>query len=331
MEARLHPENAMTSRTLCVGFFALASASICYAQQTYPTRPVRIIVGFLPGSSQDMLARFVGAKLTERVGQQVVVDNRAGANGIIGADLTAKATPDGHTLLMMSTSHTMNAAVQPKLPFDAVKSFTPVAMLGAGPLVLVANPSVPASNVKALLELAKAKPRMITYAAAGTGGINHFGGALFARSAGIELVHVSYKGGVPALTDVISGQVQLMFGTMPLTLQQIRAGRVKALGITSAKRSPQLAEVPTIAEAGVPGYEISTWWGVLGPAGLSPATVRTLNSEMSGIITQPDAMQRLEAEGASPWPMPPADFGRVIATEIEKWRRVAREANIKPD
>ena len=321
----------MTCRSVCVGILALIGASACYAQQAYPTRPVRIIVGFLPGSSQDILARFVGSRLTDRLGQQVVVDNRAGANGIIGADLTAKATPDGHTLLMMSTSHTMNAAVKPNLTLDPVKSFAPVAMLGAGPLVLVANPSVPASNVKALVELAKAKPRMITYAAAGTGGINHFGGALFARSAGIELVHVPYKGGVPALTDVISGQVQLMFGTMPLTLTQIRAGKVKALGITSTKRSPQLADVPTIAEAGVPGYEISTWWGVIGPAGLPAGVVRILNTEMSGIITQPDALQRLEAEGASPWPMPPAEFARIIATEIEKWRRVAREANIKPD
>jgi tripartite-type tricarboxylate transporter receptor subunit TctC len=316
---------------MCIGIVALASASACLAQQSYPTRPVRIIVGFLPGSSQDMLARYMGSKLTERFGQQIVVDNRAGANGIIGADLAAKATPDGHTLLMMSTSHTMNAAVQPRLPFDPVKSFSPVAMLGAGPLVLVANPSVPASNVKALVELARAKPRMITYAAAGTGGINHFGGALFARTAGIELTHVPYKGGVPALTDVMSGQVQLMFGTMPLTLPQIRAGKVKALGITSTKRSPQLAEVPTIAEAGVPGYEISTWWGVLAPAAVPPAVVRILNSEMSGIITQPEAQQRLEAEGASPWPMPPAEFARVISTEIEKWRRVAREAHIKPD
>ncbi|HEX2830785.1 MAG TPA: tripartite tricarboxylate transporter substrate binding protein [Burkholderiales bacterium] len=316
---------------MCIGIVALASASACLAQQSFPTRPVRIIVGFLPGSSQDMLARYMGSRLTERFGQQIVVDNRAGANGIIGADLAAKATPDGHTLLMMSTSHTMNAAVQPRLPFDPVKSFSPVAMLGAGPLVLVANPSVPASNVKALVELARAKPRMITYAAAGTGGINHFGGALFARTAGIELTHVPYKGGVPALTDVMSGQVQLMFGTMPLTLPQIRAGKVKALGITSTKRSPQLAEVPTIAEAGVPGYEISTWWGVLAPAAVPAAVVRILNTEMSGIITQPEAQQRLEAEGAAPWPMPPAEFARVIATEIEKWRRVAREAHIKPD
>jgi tripartite-type tricarboxylate transporter receptor subunit TctC len=326
----------MTCRAVCVGMILLIGASACHAQAAYPTRPVRIIVGFLPGSSQDTLARFVGSRLTERFGQQVVVDNRAGANGIIGADLTAKATPDGHTLLMMSTSHTMNAAVQPKLPFDPVKSFAPVAMLGAGPLVLVANPSVPASNVKALVELAKAKPRMITYAAAGyaaagAGGINHFGGALFARTAGIELVLVPYKGGVPALTDVMSGQVQLMFGTMPLTLQQIRAGRVKALGITSTKRSPLLADVPTIAEAGVPGYEISTWWGVIAPAGVPAPIVRILNTEMSGIITQPEALQRLESEGASPWPMAPAEFGKIIATEIDKWRRVAREANIKPD
>jgi tripartite-type tricarboxylate transporter receptor subunit TctC len=291
----------MTLSNVSICAFALLCASVSHAAETaYPARPVRIIVGFTPGSSQDMLARFVGGKLTDRFGQQVVVDNRAGANGIIGADVAAKANPDGHTLLMMSTSHTMNAAVQPKLPFDPVKSFTPVAMLGAGPLVLVANPSFSASNVKGLVELAKAKPRTITYGVAGSGGINHFGGALFARTAGVELVHVPYKGGAQALIDVIGGQVQLMFGTMPLTLRQIRAGKLKALGVTSAKRSPQLAEVPTVAEAGVPGYEISTWWGMLAPAGVPAGIVKTLNSEITAIITQPDAVQRLEAEGAAP-------------------------------
>jgi tripartite-type tricarboxylate transporter receptor subunit TctC len=321
--------------TFLVSYAAASIALVCpiesFAQQSYPTRPIRVIVGFTPASSNDILARFVAGRLAERLGQQVVVDNRPGANGIIGSELAAKATPDGHTLLLMSTSHTMNAAVNNKLPFDPLKSFAPIAMLGAGPLVLVTHPSFPAGSVRALIELAKAKPGSITYASAGTGGINHFGGALFARTAGIELTHVPYKGGAPALTDVIGGQVQLMFGSMPLTLRQIRAGKVKALGVTGVKRSAQLPEAPTIAESGLPGYEISTWWGILAPAGAPGAIVKKLNSEISGIVSQPDSVQRLEAEGAAPWPLSSADFGRVIASELVKWQRVARESGIRAE
>jgi tripartite-type tricarboxylate transporter receptor subunit TctC len=296
----------------------------------YPARPVRIIVGFTPASSNDILARFVAAKLAERVGQQVVVDNRPGANGIIGTELTARSTPDGHTLMLVSTSHTMNAAVN-KLPFDPVKSLTPIAMIGAGPLVLVTNGSFNASSVRQLIEVAKAKPKALTYASAGTGGINHFGGALFAHVTGIQMTHVPYKGGAPALTDVIAGQVQLMFGSMPLTLAQIRAGKVKALGVTSAKRSPLLPDVPAIAEAGAPGYEIQTWWGILAPAAVPASIVTKLNTEITAVIRQPDSAQRLEAEGAEALPMSSAEFGRLIIAELDKWARVAREANIRAE
>ena len=299
-------------------------------QSTYPARPVRIIVGFTPASSNDILARFVAAKLTERLGQPVVVDNRPGANGIIGTDLTAKSTPDGHTLMLVSTSHTMSAAVN-KLPFDPVKSLTPIAMIGAGSLVLVTHPSFSASSVTQLIDLAKAKPNTITYASAGTGGINHFGGALFSRIANIQMTHVPYKGGAPALTDVLAGQVQLMFGSMPLTLNQIRAGKIKALGVTSTKRSRHLPDVPAIAEAGAPGYEIQTWWGILAPAGVPAAIVSKLNGEIVGILRQPDSAQRLEAEGAEPRPVSSAEFARVIAAELDKWARVARESNIRAE
>lgn len=308
----------------------LLTAAPAHADPAYPTRPVRIIVGFTPASSNDILARYVASRLTERLGQQVVVDNRPGANGVIGSDLTAKSTPDGHTLMLMSTSHTMNAAVQPRLPFDPVKSFEPIAMLGAGPLVLVAHPSFPAGSVKGLIEAAKARPGALTYASAGTGGINHFGGALFARTAGIDLTHVPYKGGAPALTDVMGGQVHLMFGSMPLTLRQIKAGKVKALAVTSLKRSPQLPEVPAAAEA-LPGYEISTWWGILAPAGVPAPVVRRLNTEITGIVTQPEALARLEADGAAPWPMSSPEFGRIIRSELGKWQRVAKEAGIRPE
>ena len=299
--------------------------------QPYPQKPIRLIVGFLPGSSNDTLARFVGGRLHDRVAQQVVIDNRPGANGNIGADLTAKATPDGHTLLLMSVSHTMSAAVYEKLPFDPVKSFTPVAMLGAGPLVLVTHPAFPAGTVKALIELAQAKPNTLTFSSAGTGGINHFGGALFSRVAGVQMIHVPYKGGAPALADVMGGQVQLMWGTMPLTLTQVRAGKVKALAVTSTKRSPLLPDTATIGEAGAAGAEISTWWGILAPATVPGAIITRLNNEIAAILVTPESAQRLAAEGAEPWPLTSAAFSRVMTSEIEKWTRVAREARIRAE
>ena len=300
-------------------------------QPPFPQKPIRLIVGFLPGSSNDTLARFVGGRLQERMGQQLVVDNRPGANGNIGAELTAKATPDGHTLLLMSVSHTMSAAVYEKLPFDPVKSFTPIAMLGAGPLVVVTHPAFPAATIRALIELAQSKPNTLTFSSAGTGGINHFGGALFSRVANVQMIHVPYKGGAPALTDVMGGQVQLMWGTMPLTLTQIRAGKVKALAVTSAKRSPLLPETPTIGEAGAPGAEISTWWGILAPSGMSQAIETRLNNEIAAILVTPESAQRLAAEGAEPWPLTSAAFSRVMSSEIDKWTRVAREARIRAD
>lgn len=300
-------------------------------QPAYPQKPIRLIVGFLPGSSNDTLARFVGGRLQDRMGQQVVVDNRPGANGNIGADITAKATPDGHTLLLMSVSHTMSAAVYERLPFDPVRSFTPIAMLGAGPLVLVTHPAFPAANVKALIELAQSRPNTLTFSSAGTGGINHFGGALFSRVANVQMIHVPYKGGAPALTDVMGGQIQLMWGTMPLTLAQIRGGKVKALAVTSAKRSPLLPEILTIGEAGAPGAEISTWWGILAPAGTPQAIVTILNNEIAAILVTPESAQRLAAEGAEPWPLTSAAFARVMMSEIEKWTRVARDARIRAE
>jgi len=306
---------------------ATAAAVPVAAQTTYPTRPLRIIVGFLPGSSTDILARLVASRLTDRLGQQVVVDNRPGANAIIGADLAARATPDGHTLLLATTSHTMNPAVH-KLPFDALRSFAPIGMIGTGPLALVASPSFPANNVRELIDLARAKPGTYTYGTAGVGGINHFGAELFARIAGVQLVHVPYKGGAPALTDVMAGQVNLMWGTLPLALRQIKVGKLKAFGVSGNRRSPLMPDVPTIAEAGAPGYEIYTWWGVVAPAGVAPAIQQRLNAELASIVTQPEAAQRLEAEGAEPRPMTPAEFARLMETEVAKWQRVAREANI---
>jgi tripartite-type tricarboxylate transporter receptor subunit TctC len=307
-----------------------AAAADKRAEADYPSRPVRILVGFPPGSSTDMLARLLGTGLSERFPQPVIVDNRAGANGIIAAEAAIKAAPDGHTVLLMSTSHTMNAAVY-KLPFDPVQAFTPIMMLGSGPLVMVAHPSFPASNVKQVIALAKAKPGAINYAIAGTGGINHFSGALFARMAGVELTHVPYKGGAQAMTDLIGGQVEMMFGTAALALRHMRSGRVKAIAVTTAQRTRLLPGVPTIAESGVPGYHITTWWGLLGPAGMGPAPLSRLNSEIGAILAQPETIKRLETDGAEPQPMPGAEFANVLASEVDKWKRVARESAIRSD
>lgn len=316
---------------MCLVALAATPAGAAQAQQpsAFPNRPVRIIVGFLPGSSNDLLARFVGAKLTERFGQQTVVDNRPGANAIIANELAARATPDGHTLMLTSVSHTMSAAVYPKLPYDPVKSFAPVATLGSGPLVVNTYPAFPVSSIKGLIDAAKAKPGGLAYSSAGVGGINHFGGALFSRVAGVQMTHVPYKGGAPALADVVAGQVQLMWGTMPLSLAQIRAGRIKPLAVTSAKRSPLLPEVPAIGEAGAPGAEIGTWWGLLAPAGVPAPVLTKLNAEIAAILRQPESAQRLSTEGAEPWVLTSSEFAGVIRKEIEKWTRVAREANIR--
>jgi tripartite-type tricarboxylate transporter receptor subunit TctC len=316
--------------TLCAALLAVSAVANAQPAPAYPVKPLRIVVGFPAGSGTDMLARFVGGKLTERVGQQIVVDNRPGANGIIASELLAKSAPDGYTLQFMSTSHTMNAAVY-KLPFDPVNSFAPVMQLGAGPLVLVANPAFGASSAKSLIELASAKPNTITYAVSGTGGVNHFAGALFSRLTGTQLINVPYKGGPQALNDLIGGQVQIMFGTAAITLAQVRAGRLKALGVSTPKRSPLLPDVPTIAESGVPGYAMSIWWGVLAPARTPASIIQKLHSEIAAILQQPDAAQRLAAEGAEPSTLPAAAFTRLLTTEIDKWQRVAREAGIRAD
>ncbi len=300
------------------------------AQGNYPLRPIRIIVGFAPASSNDILSRFVGTKLTERLGQQVVVENRPGANGIIGAQLAASANPDGHTLLLVTTSYTMNPAVH-KLNFDPIKAFAPVTMLGSGSLALVTSPTFAPNSVKDLITLARSKPGGISYATAGVGGVNHFGTELFARTAGIRLLHVPYKGGAPGLADVMGGQVNIMFGSLPLTLPHIRSGKVKVLGVSGARRSAQLPEVPTVAEAGAAGYEISIWWGLSATAGSPAVAVELLNRQVAAIIAEPETAKRLNSIGAEPMSMPTLVFSKFVGAEIEKWIHVAREAKIKAE
>jgi tripartite-type tricarboxylate transporter receptor subunit TctC len=294
----------------------------------YPSKLIRIVLGFPPGSSTDLMARFIATHLTERLGQQILVDNRPGVNGILAAELALKAPPDGHTMLLVSVSHTMNAAVR-KLSYDPVTSFSPITLLGSGPLMLVVHPSVPASNVKQFIALAKSKPGALNYAVAGTGGVNHFAAALFGHLAKVDMTVVPYKGGAQALGEVIGGQVELMFGTMALSLRQTRAGKLRALGVTADKRSALIPELPTIAEAGVPGYEITSWWGMVAPAGVPVHIVNRLNSEIAAVLKQPELAQRLEADGAFPASSTSEALTQRMTAEVEKWKRVARDANIK--
>jgi tripartite-type tricarboxylate transporter receptor subunit TctC len=310
----------------CIAFPVHAAAT--EPADAFPARPLRIIVGFPAGSGTDILARYVGGKLSERLNQPVVVDNRPGANGIIASELLTKSAPDGHTMQFMSASHTMNAAIR-ELPFDAVKSFTPIALLAEGALALVAHPSFPAQSVQSLIELARKKPNAVSYAVSGTGGINHFAGGLFSRMAGIQLLDVPYRGGPQALTDVIAGEVNLMFATVAITHRQVKAGKLAALGVSTPKRAPLLPDVPPIAEAGVPGYAMSTWWGVIAPAGVPAAIVQKLNREIGAVVTSAESKQRLENNGAQPATLSSTEFGRLLATEVDKWRRVAKESNIR--
>ncbi len=323
----------ITKRLSCG--FAVLPILLCAAQARaqpaqYPTRPIRVISGFPPGSSVDVLGRFMSGRLAERLGQQLVIDNRPGASGTIGADIAARATPDGYTLFIMTSSQIMSVPIFKKLPYDPVKSFTAISPIGVGPLMLVSNPSFSPKTVKELIELAKTKPDALSYSSAGNGSINHYVGALFANRVGAQLLHVPHKGGAPAFFAAMSGEVNLMFASLPLSLTQIRAGKVKAYGITSLKRSTLVPNVAPIAES-VPGFEAATWWSFTAPAGLPGPIRNRLNAEITGILNQPESAQRLSAEGAEPWPLSSVAFTQVLHSELEKWTRIAREIGIRAE
>jgi tripartite-type tricarboxylate transporter receptor subunit TctC len=305
-----------------------ATVSAAELPQNFPARPVRLIVPFPPGGSNDILGRFMAAKLTERLGQQVIVDNRPGADGIIGTDLAARSTPDGYTLLIVSTSYSMNPGIHKKMPFDPVKDLTPISMIGTGPNAIVVNPGFPVKTVKDLVAAAKAKPGQINYASSGIGGFNHFGGELFKIAAGVDMTHVPYKGGGPAMVDIIAGHVPVLFSTLIQVLPHQRSGKLRVIATGGAKRAPALPEVPTVTESGV-SYEVTIWWGVLGPDGMPPALVNGLNATIAKILAEPDTQKRLAAEAAEPLTVSPAEFGQIIRKDIAKWTRVARDAKME--
>ncbi|MDB5923100.1 MAG: hypothetical protein JWN13_2036 [Betaproteobacteria bacterium] len=316
---------------LCiVGYASSATGQGADATRNFPSKPIRMIVPFPPGGSNDILGRFIAQKMTERLGQQVIVDNRGGADGIIGTEIAARSVPDGHTLLIVSTTYSMNPAIH-KLPYDSLKSLMPISFIGAGANVLAATPSLPVKSLKELIGLAKSKPGELHYASSGVGGFNHFGGELFNTMAGVKLVHVPYKGGGPAMVDVMSGQVEVLFGTLIQALPHVRSGKLKPLGVGSAKRSSILPDVPTISEGGVPGYDGSIWWGVLGPTGIPAPVVTKLNGEIAAILRDPDTAKRLTAEAAEPVIDTPDAFGKTIANDIAKWSRIAKQAGIRAE
>jgi len=298
--------------------------------QDYPTRPVRIVVPAAPGGSSDILGRLIGAKLNERSGQPAVVDNRAGAGQMIGADVVAKSPGDGHTLLVPTVTYTTSAATQPKLPFDPLIDLTGVTMIGEGPFMLAVHPSLPVKSVKELLALARARPGHLNYASSGTGGITHLITEIFAAQAKINMVHVPYKAVTPAVTDAVGGHVSVIIVSVPSVLPQIKAGRLRALAVTSAQRSQFAPGLPTVAEAGVPGYEARQWWGIFVSGKTPPALVGRINGEIHKILAADDVKARLAEEGAEPVrAMTPDAFAAIIKSEIEKWRKIVSDLKLQ--
>jgi tripartite-type tricarboxylate transporter receptor subunit TctC len=311
----------------CGALFALATVA---AAQDYPTRPVRLIIPFPPGGSNDVVGRVFATHLSEKLGKQVVVDNRSGAGGVVGTDLAANATPDGYTLLVISLAHAVNPWLY-KLSYDPIKSFTPIGVMASGTNVLVVHPDLPVHSVKDLLALAKQKPGDLQYASAGIGSFQHLGGELFKLTAGVDILHVPFKGGGPAMVDVIGGHTKVMFSSLVQTTPQIKAGKLRALGTGGKKRSPVLPDIPTIAEAGVPGYEALNWWGIIAPVNTPPAIVAKVHEALTAVQNEPALHKQLETEGAEVVQMTTAEFGAFMATEMEKWGRVVKEGHIKAE
>ncbi len=319
----------LNNRFLTISAALLAASGACAQDQAagYPAKTIRIIVPFPPGGGNDIMGRTLAAKMTERLGKQTIVENRPGADGIIGSDVVAKSAADGYTLLIVSVSYAMNAALH-KLPFDPVKSFAPVSQIGLGPSVLAVTPSLPVSSVKQLIALAKARPGQLHYASSGIGGVNHFSAELFKLATQTDIVHVPYKGGGLSMIDVMAGQVEVLFNALVSSLTHIRSGKLKPLGVGGLKRSPVLPGIPTIAET-VPGYEAAVWWGMLAPAGTPPAIVAKLNIEIAAILRDPQMVKRLESEAAEVVLTSPEGFGKFVGDEVAKWIKVANAAGIK--
>lgn len=296
------------------------------AAQAYPSRPVRVVIPLGTGGTTDVPGRIVAQRLSEALGQQFIVENKTGAGGTIGADFVAKSKPDGYTLLLTATPHVITANLYKNLTYNALSDFTPVIRIASGPYVLTVHPSLGVNSVSELIALAKAQPGKIDYASSGNGSAQHLVGALFAHMAGIQLSHVPYKGSSQAQQDLVAGIVKVGFPGTPIVIPHVKTGRLKALAVTTAQRSPHMPDVPTIAEAGVPGYEALVWVGLLAPAGTPPEIVAKLNSEIAKLLRAPDVGQLLASSGVDPTPTTPEEFGVYLRSEYDKWGKVVRDS-----
>jgi len=302
------------------------------AAADYPARPIRLIIPFAPGGGTDIVARTVAQKLGEAWKQSVVPENRAGGNGTIGANVVARSAPDGYTLSMITASHSVNVTLQgSKHPYDLLKDFAPISQMTTQPYVLVVNPGLPVKSVQELIALAKAKPGKLTYGSSGVGGTSHLSGALFCVLANIEMTHVPYRGGEPAMADVVGGQIDMLFSTRLQSRGLVDAGKLRALAVTTRKRSPATPELPTMQEAGVPGYEVAGWYGMLAPAGTPPAIINKLNREVVRIVHLPDVTEKMAVDGSEPVGSSPSEFAAHIKSEVEKWRDLIHKTGIKTE
>ena len=312
-------------------YLVLAMTSPMTSAQEYPQRPVRTIVAYPPGGSTDIIARIVGQKLTDRLGQTFIVDNRAGAAGMIGAELVARATPDGHTLMVADSPFVVNPSVFAKVPYDPIRDFTPIVLVGSSPLILVVPAASPSQNLADFIRLAKAQPGKITIASAGTGASSHVVAELFKMRAGVNLTHVPYKGLGPALAEVTGGQVDSLFSSIPAALQLVRTGKLRALGICTRNRMAAVSEIPTIEEGGVADFDAFIWYGYQGPAGLPKSVVDKLSREIARAAALPDVKERFGGMGLETMILMPDAFRPFIAKELKKWGDVVKAANIKAD
>ena len=319
---------SVVARIVLCAFGALLATSAL--AQSYPTRALRLIVPFAPGGGNDTVARSIAQQISGGLGQPVVVDNRAGAGGVVGADAAAKAAPDGYTLFLGGVgSHAVNPSLNPNLPYDPVKDFAPVSLIASAPSVLVVNQGLNARSLAELTAMAKASPGKLNYATNGNGSSSHLATALYETMAGVQMVHVPYKGFGPALTDILSGQVQLMFNSIVALVPQIKAGKVRALAVTSRNRSALLPDIPTLSESGLAGYEAGSWYGILVPAGTPRDIVMRLNAEIVRAVKQPELRERLAGEGADPIGGTPEEFSAHIRTELARMGKLIKDARIK--
>jgi tripartite-type tricarboxylate transporter receptor subunit TctC len=327
----MHFLNRWTRRLVLAASAATLSALCLPAQAAWPDRPIKLIVPFAPGGSNDNIARMVAAKLGDRLGQPIIIDNRSGAGGTIGTDFVVKAPADGNTLLFASSSITTNAAIGKKLSYDPRKDLAPIGEIGAGPFVVVVANDVNAKTLPELITLARAKPRSLSYGSAGIGGMNHLGTELLASAAKIELVHVPYKGISLAFTDLIAGNLQVMLPSLASAVPYIHAGKMRGLAVTSPERSPLAPELPTAAEAGLPGFQLEVWWGLAGPAQLPAPVVKRLNEELKAVLALPEVRELLAREAATPKPGTPEQFGQLIRDDFTRWSKLIKDAHIQAE